>query len=75
MATTRTGHTGGTRPPGGHPWEIVRAILLRDRNLVAAIRTEANQRKMTMEAFVAESLGVKLARPTRPRNRLKTPTP
>jgi hypothetical protein len=42
--------------------------FLRDRNLVAAIRREANQAGASMEAIVADRLGVKLARPPARRN-------
>jgi hypothetical protein len=73
MASKRTGHTGGHRPPGGFPSETERAIFLRDPNLVAAIRATANKNHMRIEAVVAASLGVKLSQRPLPRNGSKPP--
>src|SRR5271163_643569 len=48
MPAKRTGHYGGSRPPGGHPYErLYRAVA-------KAISAESKAKGTTLEAVVAE---------------------
>ena len=77
MATKRTGHYGGPRPPGGWPSQIEQGIRLRNRTLVAVIRTRAREQNTEIETLVAERFGVHItpSQPSRRRRGGKAATP
>jgi hypothetical protein len=74
MATKRTGHYGGPRPPYGWPSQQARGIALRDRELVAVIRAAAREQHTSPQAVIAERFGVTITpRPRRRRNGSQPP--